>query len=257
MRKRLTLWAALILFLVAVAGFNLPNSLSTKASAGVLQLKTRAEIKHDLGPGIRVMTIGSSVAAGWGDPYGGGYLARAFRQLSSATQKNYKVISWAVPGITSTQVAPHYAHWLAFVHPQIVVISWGGLDDASNHTPISTFSSQVHQEIALALAAGASVDIVTPPVTEAVYEDGPKGLPYQYFLAEMREAKSFDSPQIHIYDVYDQMIAYMKAHDEGITPFVDNSWHPNALGHEVGGDLLFADMAHTMTMPVHVLPLTK
>lgn len=254
MRKRIITWSSIVLFLITLCFVNVPTSLSTRVNAVVVHIKTQSEMKRELTPGIRVLTIGSSVAAGWGDPYGGGYLARAFRQFSNATDTHYQIVSWAIPGITSTQIAPHYPHWLSFVHPQIVVISWGGLDDASNHTPIATFSDEVHQEIALALAIGAKVYVVTPPVTEAVYDDGITGLPYQYFLAEMSVARSFHSPSVHIYDIYDQMLQYMKQNHEGIKPFVDNSWHPDALGHTVGGKLLFEDLLHPKRSGVDLPP---
>lgn len=250
MRKRLIALITIATFLLAFFAINTLSGPSTRAGAVSMHLKTTSEVTRDLGPGIRVMTIGSSVAAGWGDPNGGGYLSIAFHDLSHMTNKNYQIISWAIPGITTVQVAPHYAHWLHFVHPQVVVISWGGLDDAANHTPLSTFANNVHTEIALALAEGAQVDIVTPPVTEQVYLDGTKGLPYQYFLAEMREAQSFDSPRVHVYNIYNQMVAYIKAHHQTLQPYIDNSWHPNLLGHELGGALLFGDMtdhAETLT----------
>lgn len=244
MRTRFRGWLTALAFLLTFFGINTPSALSTRVNAVQEHIKTRAEMKHTLAPGIRVLTIGSSVAAGWGDPNGGGYLARAFRKLSVSQSDHYQIISWAVPGITSTQIAPHYPHWLAFVHPQIVVISWGGLDDAANHTPLATFSSEIHQEISLALQAGAQVAVVTPPVTQAVYLDGKQGLPYQYFKAEMQVARSFASPHVFIDDVYDQMVQYMAVHHDSIQPYVDNSWHPNALGHRLGGQLLFSDLTH-------------
>ncbi|MCY0875776.1 MAG: SGNH/GDSL hydrolase family protein [Firmicutes bacterium] len=251
MRKRLLVLISVAVFLLTFFTINTLSGPTTRVSATSLQIKTPTEVKRDLTPGIRVMTIGSSVAAGWGDPNGGGYLAIAFHDLSERTGKHYQIVSWAIPGITTVQVAPHYQHWLTFVHPQIVVISWGGLDDAANHTPLTVFANNVHTEIALALAAGAQVDIVTPPVTEQVYLDGPKGLPYQYFQAEIREAQSFQSPDVHIYNVYNQMLDYIQAHHQTLKPYIDNSWHPNLRGHELGGALLFADIS--AQMPQHII----
>lgn len=257
MRKRLITLLSIAVFLVAFFTINTLTGPTTRVSASSLHIKTTAQVKRDLGPGIRVMTIGSSVAAGWGDPDGGGYLAIAFHDLSNFTHKNYQIVSWAIPGITSVQVAPHYEHWLTYVHPQIVVISWGGLDDAANHTPLATFAANVHTEIAQALLHGAQVDIVTPPVTEQVYLDGTNGLPYQYFLAEIREADSFHSPNVHVYNVYNQMLSYIDAHHQTLQPYVDNSWHPNLLGHQLAGNLLFDDMSTDAStqLPIQISPL--
>ena len=235
----------LIVILVVLAGFIIPTGTATRVVVSHLNIAKRIAAIHTSTPSVRVMTIGSSVAAGWGDTKGrGGYLARAFQSLSKATGKYYQVISWAIPGVTGVQIAKEYPRWLQYVHPQIVVISWGGLDDAVNHTPFSVFRAQVQNEIRLALARKALVYVVTPPVTEAVYLAGMHGLPYEYLQAEMNVAASFHSPFIHIYNVYDQMLAYLKAHHQTYVPYMENSWHPNAQGHKLAGQLLFTDLVN-------------
>ena len=207
-------------------------------------------------PTETVMTIGSSVAAGWGDAPGkGGYLARAFRQLSAAGPTQYRVVSDAYGGVTGTEIAPQYPRWLARVKPNIVVISWGGMDDLTNHTSLPDFRAVVRREIRLALAAGAAVFIVTPPVTPAAYLNGLNALPYLYFTAEMNVAQSLHNPNVYVFDVFDQMLAYMKQHNRPYTDYMADGWHANAAGNELAGNLLLGDMQAVFgNQPVTVHP---
>ncbi|GMA56105.1 hypothetical protein GCM10025858_06080 [Alicyclobacillus sacchari] len=54
-----------------------------------------------------------------------------------------------------------YATWLAEDKPQIVVISWGLLNDVYDKTPMASFNQAIHNEIQEALAANAVVIFVT------------------------------------------------------------------------------------------------
>jgi acyl-CoA thioesterase-1 len=199
-----------------------------------------------------VMTVGSSIAAGWGDlPGMGGYLVRGFASFSTDTGVTYEVVSRAIPGQTAVEAVPRFERWLREIKPNIVVISWGGMDDAVAHTPVPVFQRDVEQEIDESLAANAVVFIVTPPVTPAGYLGGYNGLPYLYFAAEMRAAQLAHSPNVYAFDVFNQMMAYMIQHHQSYTKYMADGWHPNSLGHELAGRLLFQDMmAQFGTKPV-------
>lgn len=192
---------------------------------------------------VIVMTVGSSVAAGWGDaPGAGGYLARAFESLSHRQGVHYQILSWAIPGMTVVDAAKHFKDWLSHAKPNLVVISWGGLDDAVAHTPVIVFANAVRTEIRESLAAHAAVFVVTPPVTPAAYLNGVNQTPYLYFQAEIAVARSFHNPNVQVFDVYDQMLNVMKAKGLPYTRFMADGWHPNALGHALAGRLLAGDV---------------
>lgn len=207
------------------------RSAMTLANVGQGQGTANAEI---------VMTVGSSVAEGWVDTQGG-YLVRAFASLGKTTGHPYRVVRRAYAGDYSTKVAPEYVKWLATVHPQVVVISWGGLDDIEAKTPLPNFRAAVRTEIKEALDQRAVVVVVTSPVTRATYTQFPKSQA-QFMNAEMAVARSFKSPNVVVADVFDQMKAYLIAHHQTYVPYMADGWHPNAAGHRLAGQLLFADM---------------
>ncbi|MCY0869355.1 MAG: hypothetical protein OWT27_02060, partial [Firmicutes bacterium] len=100
----------------------------------------------DRKPVIRVMIIGSSVAQGWKDDRGG-YLRRAFRHLSRIDHIDDRVISRAVPGIGAGLLEAHIPGWIETVQPQVVIIAWGGLDDAYEHTPLDVFRELIREQV--------------------------------------------------------------------------------------------------------------
>lgn len=210
---------------------------------------------------VTVMTVGSSVAAGWGDaPGAGGYLARAFETLSRRQGVHYEILSWAIAGMTVVDAARHFKNWLVHAKPNVVVISWGGMDDAVAHTPVIAFREAVRTEIRESLAARAAVFVVTPPVTPAAYLNGENQTPYLYFQAEIDVARSFHNPNVRVFDVYDQMLDIMRAKGESYTRFMADGWHPNALGHALAGRLLAGDVVRQYgdravgLMPVKIPP---
>ncbi len=210
---------------------------ATAASPASRQLQQKGVQKP-----ISVMTIGGSVAHGWNDTkQGGGYLVRAFRALSARTKIPYHIVDRTVVGSNALQVATKYPLWLKTVHPQVVVISWGGLNDAWPRTPFSRYEAEVNREIRLALASHASVLVVTPPVTRASYTQYRVGEPL-YLDREMSAALQFHSPNVHIFDVFDQMKAYLKEHHQTYVPYMANGWHPNSRGHILAGHILYHDM---------------
>lgn len=194
---------------------------------------------------IHVMTIGGSVAHGWKDTVGSGYLPRAFSKLQVATHHDYHVYDRTIVGANSTQLATMYKgdydKWFESVQPQIVVISWGLLNDAKPSVPYSQFEKYIRQEIGDALHHKAIVFLVTPPVTKASYTEFEKQ-EFAYARAEVHAARSFHSPNVYVFDVFDQMKSYLRAHNLSYVPYAADGWHPNTAGHILAGELLFVDM---------------
>ncbi|MHB1630151.1 MAG: SGNH/GDSL hydrolase family protein [Bacilli bacterium] len=202
----------------------------------------------------RVMTIGGSIAKGWMDTgwqnwrkgWHGGYLSIAFASLSHSAQTHYTIYDRTIVGANARQLATMYAgrypHWLKSVRPQIVVISWGGLNDALPKTPIGIYRKDILGEIRQALAVHAVVFIVTPPVTEDALTVYRVAVPY-YLNNELNVARSMHNPNVYTFDVFNQMKAYLAAHHLSYRPFMANSWHPNARGHQLAGKILFQDIS--------------
>ncbi len=211
----------------------------------------------------RVMTIGGSIAKGWMDTgwqnwrkgWHGGYLTRAFATLSKNTKTHYTIYDRTIVGANARQLATMYAgrypHWLQSVRPQIVVISWGGLNDALPKTPIGIYRRDIKAEILQALAVHAVVFIVTPPVTEAGLVTYRVAEPY-YLNNEMSVARSLHSPNVYTFSVFNQMKAYLAAHHLTYKPFMATTWHPNARGHKLAGEILFQDLSRRFgSQPIH------
>ncbi len=194
---------------------------------------------------IPVLAIGGSVAHGWKDTTGPGYLARAFLELSSHSNTSYHYIDRTIVGANGVQLATlyknHYLEWLHAFAPKVVIISWGLLNDALPKTPISTFDFHIRQEIAEALSVHAVVLMVTPPVTKASYTQFKVQEP-RYVLHEIQVAKSFNSPNVVVCDVYDQMRSYIVAHKQSYKMYMGDGWHPNSAGHILAGHLLYKDI---------------
>lgn len=191
---------------------------------------------------ITVMTIGGSVAHGWVDTkQGGGYLVRAFRTLSARTKVPYQIVDRTVIGANALQIATRYPVWLKTVQPNVVVISWGGLNDAWPRTPFSRYEAEINREIQLALDAHATVLVVTPPVTRASYTQYRITEPL-YLDREMMVARRFGNSNVRIFDVFDQMKAYLKSHHQTYVPYMADGWHPNSRGHILAGQILYHDL---------------
>jgi len=195
---------------------------------------------NDFGPQERVVIIGSSVADGWKDDKGG-YLKRAFRALSLMDHIHYQIINHAIPGLGAGRLNAYVPGWIDSADAQITVISWGGLDDAYDHTPMDLFRDYIRQEIEAGLAAHTVVLIITPPVSKATYTEFRIAQP-EYLDAEMEVARSFDSPDVQVFDVFDAMRQYLVHHDQTYVPYMADGWHPNARGHKLAGKLLLREM---------------
>ncbi len=190
---------------------------------------------------MKVMSIGSSVAEGWDDPTGGGYLKRAFASFSQYNHATFDLINQAKAGDTVVKIENEYAGWLKSIKPQIVVLAWGALDDLSNHTPMPVYKQQIRNEIMLALASHAKVFVVTPPITRASYTQY-KVQEAQMVNTEMAIARSFPANQVYVFDVFNQMKNYIASHHQTYVPYMADGWHPNTKGHALAGQLLFNDM---------------
>ncbi|MCY0876520.1 MAG: SGNH/GDSL hydrolase family protein [Firmicutes bacterium] len=189
----------------------------------------------------RVMDVGSSVAEGWDDKVGGGYLKRGVVGYSAYSAHDYTLVNHAVAGDTAEKIDGEYHVWLKTLKPQVVVLSWGALDDANAKTPLPVFRATVEHQVALALANHEVVFIVTPPVTRASYTQYPTIEP-MYLNAEMQVARSFHSPNVYVFNVFDQMKAYLVAHHQTYVPYMADGWHPNTAGHALAGGLFLDDL---------------
>lgn len=193
-------------------------------------------------PPVRVLTLGSSVAHGWKDnPLEGGYLHRSFNALSEVTPSRYDVIDKAVPGKGVMTILDKYPNWLETYQPNVVVISWGGLDDLYAKTPMSTFDTQIRWQISLALQHHADVFVITPPISKASYTNY-RVAQQNLMDNEMDVAESFNSPNVFVFNVFDEMKEYLKVHHQTYVPYMGDGWHPNAAGHALAAQILLQDM---------------
>jgi len=214
------------------------NNLATHKAL----LHSNVKLASIVGTPTRVLLIGSSVAHGWKDTPGeGGYLHRSFRSLSTKTPTRYRVIDRAIPGRGVMTILDKYPAWLNTFHPNIVVISWGGLDDLYAKTPMAMFDSQIKWQIALALQHHADVFVITPPVSKASYTT------YRFSQQdlmdnEMHVADNFNNPNVFVFNVFDQMKEYLRIHHQTYVPYMADGWHPNAAGHELAARILLKDM---------------
>lgn len=246
--RRARLRGGALLVALLAAGLLIVQTQSSLTPAVEAQVsKAVAKVRHEDGIPLkdlvtgRAMAVGSSVAMGWDDKVGGGYLKRAFVSYSGFTGHPYTLVNKAQEGDVAAQVDGQYHLWVQAYRPQIVVISWGALDDIHAKTPLPTFRATVAHQIALALSDHEVVLIVTPPVTKASYTEDLKSEPL-YLDSEMDVARAFHNPNVYVFDVFDQMKQYLTAHHQTYVPYMADGWHPNTLGHALGGQLMFDDM---------------
>lgn len=188
----------------------------------------------------KVMIIGGSMAHGWKDPNDNSYLKRAFTSLTNSTDTK-----WVYDDRTKVGGSPvslgktgDVQTWLNKDKPQVVVISWGLLNDVYDKTPVKSFNAAIKQEIQESLAAHAAVLIVTSPVTKATATYDHDQIE-TYIQNEVADARTFNSQNIHFIDLNSAMTTYMKAHNQTWQMYYGDSWHPNQAGHELGGELLY------------------
>ncbi len=227
-------WRFAIVFLLLIVAIWLLQVLMKPQSGALQNAKTQ-----------KVLVIGGSVAHGWKDTTGKGYIARAIQSLSKATKIPFQYIDRTIVGANSTQLATlyknHYLGWLRDFKPNYVVISWGLLNDCLPKTPYSTFVFHLKQEIDEALQVGSTVIIATPPVTKATYTQFKKTEPV-YAEKEIQLVKSMNNHHVILADVFDQMRTYLTAHHQTYVPYMGDGWHPNSAGHRLAGQLLYQDL---------------
>lgn len=193
----------------------------------------------------KVMIIGGSVAYGWKDIKGEGYLHRAFQSYSRYTNQPYLYFNRAIVGANGHQLATmykgRYTNWLTTIQPTIVVISWGLLNDALPKTSYSAFAMYLRQEIARALSYHTVVLVVSPPITRATYTQYPVQ-EVEYNKVEEQVVKSFHNQNVYYIDLLDQMKSYLAMHNQTYKPYEGDGWHPNTRGHILAGQLLAEDL---------------
>ncbi len=208
---------------------------------------TLAAVKNHVSAPVneRVMTIGGSVAHGWKDVKGEGYLHRAFQTYQKVTNVKYSFYDRTIVGANGHQLATmykgDYTKWLTTVHPTVVVISWGLLNDALPKTTYADFAMYLKQEIQTALKYHAVVLIVSPPVTKATYTQYPIQVE-KYDKQEQLVVKQLQNPNVYYIDLMNQMKEYLKAHHQTYKPYSHDGWHPNEKGHILAGSLLEKDI---------------
>ncbi len=191
---------------------------------------------------VRVDVFGGSIAAGWVDTKGG-YISRALRGWARLSHVHVALAHRADPGMSIMQMSSRFSAVIAQTRPNWVILSWGGLNDAVDHTSVSAFQQALRAEIQTALKGGAQfVWVVTPPVTAAAAINGPKATPDLYFEAEQSVAASLHDPRVAMCPVYSQMMSWLQQHGQSYQPYQANGWHPNAKGHALAGQLLLQDM---------------
>lgn len=208
---------------------------SPVAFAGTNTINNRASTAQ---PTETVMVVGGSVAHGWADPTHDSYIRRSFTMLSQSTHVDYRYVDQSIPGSPAVRISsPTFQGWLKQDKPNVVVISWGILDDIHNHTPIAAFERTIHDEVAASLRRHAVVFIVTPPVVPA-NADKWHSIFEQFVSAQRTVADSFASPNVHFVPLNLDMSSYMAANKLLPSSFSVGGWHPNAAGHELAGMLL-------------------
>lgn len=230
--------ATLLWILVMVVPMSLPaRSPGVTPSPGLARTAPR----------LSVVTVGGSVAHGWDDKAGGGFLHRTFQTLNATTSVTYAVYDKTIIGANAVQLQDtlykgDYEKWLGWFRPNVVLISWGLLNDCLPNTPMPVFQKYLGQEITEALRHKAVVFIVTPPVTRASYTKY-KTQEQAYVDKEISLVRSMRNPNVRIFDVYDEMKRYLTTHHQTYMPYMSNGWHPNSAGHALAAQLLVQDIS--------------
>lgn len=188
-----------------------------------------------------VVAVGSSSAAGYGDEPGKGYLTRAFDLLSQYKHANYQFVNDSWSGHGPTQDKKVFQLALQQVKPSMVVIAYGLLNDLHRHTPLPAFKQALHNEISEALSRNAVVVLTTPPATKATYTEFKDTEPL-YIDAEIEVARSFNNPNVYVFNLTQQMEDYLAKHHQTWAPYNLDGWHLNPAGHKLAAELLAQDM---------------
>lgn len=191
---------------------------------------------------VNVLVLGASTAHGWHDTSGNGYLARTFDTLTSKQDVAYRVTDRAIPGAKIAEVSQKYTRWLRQYHPNVVVISWGLINDLKAKTPYTSFLDNLQKEIDKALQANAKVLLVTPPISRYSYTDFAD---QQEALtrAEIELAQKMRNPAVISIDLFQQMKSTIASDNVPYQVYcASDSAHPNTRGHILAGRLLTGDL---------------
>jgi hypothetical protein len=242
----MTKWSGFAVSALAcmVLGFH----VASLAQAGTHK-QNNAEIKNmtESIQDKRVMVIGGSSARGFRDPNLDSYICRAFHTFGQASNTSYRIFDHAFYGGEAVEVpSSRFESWLDSDHPQVVVISWGMLNDIHHNTPMDAFNDAIHNEIQQSLNAGAAVLVVTPPPVEASTDHVNRHMKFgQYLSGEQETAASFHNPYVFWFDLNRDMLTYLSVRHENVSSFCADSWHPNQAGHQLGGLLLSRELIAT------------
>jgi len=130
---------------------------------------------------------------------------------------------------------------VALARPQIVVLSWGLLDDIRHKTPAALFVAAIRGEIQTSLQAGAEVLIVTPPPVIASQNNAE----FTHYLNLEREtARAMGSSSVVWIGLNRGMREYLRAHGLHAADFANpgDTWHPDGPGHALAGQILYYDL---------------
>ncbi|MCL6453928.1 MAG: SGNH/GDSL hydrolase family protein [Alicyclobacillus sp.] len=193
-------------------------------------------------PAVRVLVIGGSITHGWFDePRNRGFVERAFQGLADKTGRMYVLYNHAIPGASVQSIARQFPQWLASLHPNLVVMAWGTLNDIHHRLPLPAFQAAIRAQLEEATAAGARVLVVTPPVSRVSFRSY-RTLEPRYLNAEMEVARTFPPQQVQVLDLFTQMKAYVERYHVDVEEITHDGWHPNATGHQLAADLLLDDL---------------
>ncbi|MCL6445954.1 MAG: SGNH/GDSL hydrolase family protein [Alicyclobacillus sp.] len=235
---------AALVFIPHANGFKLTDELRTavpkilrdrSASAPTAPITKRTFTQSNP---LHVMAIGGSSAQGYDDVKGEGYLKRALDQVSTTLNIPIAFDNEAKSGDIPVKLAPRFASLLQQDKPDVVIISWGLLNDIAHKTKEDVFQKDVQNEVYMATQAGADVWIVTPTVTPATYVGHDVKLEPEYASREIMGARAVHSPNVHVFDLLNAMKKYLKAHHESYEPLSANNWHLNKAGHILAGQIL-------------------
>ncbi|MCL6445251.1 MAG: SGNH/GDSL hydrolase family protein, partial [Alicyclobacillus sp.] len=194
---------------------------------------------------IRVLIVGGSIAAGWCDAPGHSYLTRALAAYAEQSGGTFEVYQRAVPGARVAGTPQRYVQWLKDIRPQVVILSWGLLNDCYAGTPPARIRTAVKDQIQAARAYHAAVWLVTPPVSAASYTVY-RRQQATYVSEELAVAASLHDANVHAFDLFDEMKRYLEQRHDSYRKLMADHWHPNSAGHELAGQLLAHDMVRTL-----------
>jgi hypothetical protein len=192
---------------------------------------------------VSVTIIGGS-AAGWHDAAKLGYVVRALEAVSIQNHMIFSTTNRAIPGarVINPDITSHWGAWMRQTPGGVAVIAWGYLNDLRLKTPQSVIVNTVGQKISTALATYHLVLLVSPPATEPTCTFDKQG-EAQIWAKAARAAQSFHDPRVHVLNVMDPMMHYIRAHHQTCAQYTDGLWDPNTAGHILAAHILAKELS--------------